>query len=131
MQARFNDIPWMLAGDWYVKESTKIFMLPTKEEKTWSNILSDYDLKYVAPDDNTNYPKDHEKGKKKKSAHKTPEGMVADYIVTDDCWELQDGTEVDLVRTDYITDENLENNVISDHSPVIATFELDITKKKK
>jgi hypothetical protein len=111
MQARYPDTPWMLAGDWYVSDDSRVPYYG--KLKDWSPILKIYDARLCTPQGITNFPD-------------TGNGMTADYFVTDRTWKLQ---SCKVVR--HITDgrrtvpgQGWKDNLLSDHAPVSGSFSL-------
>jgi hypothetical protein len=85
MDARYTradpkkSVPWMLAGDWYVKTSYKVSSGDIQQN--WSEVLVDWNARLWNTTEDTNFPGNGR-------------GMPADYFVTDSEWTLQGAAQV-------------------------------------
>lgn len=127
-----DEEPWILAGDWYVKEEDTITSNGTK--KTWANFLKEKKCQFVKPNNvgQTNFPSNGQ-------------GMIADYFVVSSQVDNKDiyalinpADENQLMRwqqtrsstrsTINQTDVNkaVRDRWTSDHIPVVATLAVNL-----
>lgn len=116
MQARYPEISWMLAGDWYVKDDAPVPFYG--RALGWSPILGIYAALLRTPgDDITNFPD-------------SGSGMTADYFVTDSTWELERCEVVSYSQLQTgrakrgVRGQGWKDNRLSDHAPVSGRFKL-------
>jgi hypothetical protein len=105
--------PWILAGDWYVKEDAQI-VVGEKEELKWSDFLKANNCKLFKPNNiqQTNFPP-------------IGNGMIADYFVTSSHFNNQETTAF-FREAKYKQNGQPSLRQIpwkSDHIPVFGSFE--------
>ncbi|HLJ51674.1 MAG TPA: endonuclease/exonuclease/phosphatase family protein [Bryobacteraceae bacterium] len=106
MSQTYPSVPWVLAGDWYVKPD-KIFPM-NRVKQSFSTFVDKHDAFMAMPEGNTNFP---HKGK----------GMTADYFIPSKQWEVPSDQKTEKVwgyEEKQVQQIKGVTKATSDHVPV-------------